>query len=179
MRGTLEERFWAKVKKGPGCWLWTGATRPGGYGNLFTFRDKGRRNHFTSAHRASWEIHYGPIPDGLLVCHRCDNPPCVKPEHLFLGTNKDNQRDRRQKGRAIDTADVPTELPLLTPGEVLDIQDWYEPDIPDSLQRMVEHFEVSAGTIRVVAAGHRPENVMSTIDRMAPPISRNGKRRDP
>ena len=87
------ERFWAKVIKSDGCWVWTGSTGPGGYG-LFTV------NGFThKAHRLSYFLEYGPIPDKLLVCHRCDNRLCPRPDHLFLGTNQDNMNDMLSKGR--------------------------------------------------------------------------------
>ena len=91
----LETRFWRFVAPSMddrGCWEWTGA-RAGelGYGCL---GGKGPR-----AHRLSWEIHNGPIPDGLWVLHKCDNPPCVNPRHLFLGTRTDNIRDMFAKGR--------------------------------------------------------------------------------
>ena len=88
-----EERFWAKVEKTDWCWIWTGARSQFGYGNLTT---NGKQEN---AHRVSWEIHFGPIPDGMRVLHACDNPPCVRPFHLFLGTQKDNNRDRETKGR--------------------------------------------------------------------------------
>ena len=92
------QRFWAKVDKdGPnGCWVWTGDTvrGPHRYGRLWTDKRP------VTTHRYSWQIHFGPIPDGALVCHHCDNPPCVRPDHLFLGTDRDNIHDMIRKGRA-------------------------------------------------------------------------------
>jgi hypothetical protein len=77
-----------------GCWIWLGTTAGGGYG---VFTDGQRR---IKAHRLSFELHVGPIPQGLFVCHRCDVPPCVNPAHLFLGTCADNCEDMRLKGRS-------------------------------------------------------------------------------
>jgi hypothetical protein len=78
-----------------GCWHWSGKLTAGGYGYI----PNGSRKKVI-AHRASYEIHKGPIPKGLLVCHSCDNPPCVNPNHLWLGTDKDNSDDKISKGRA-------------------------------------------------------------------------------
>lgn len=87
-------RFWAYVQPSTGCWQWNGPMREqDGYG-FFTLG--GRR---LSAHRVSWELHHGSIPDGFYICHHCDNPPCVRPDHLFLGTVRDNVDDMIAKGR--------------------------------------------------------------------------------
>lgn len=92
---TVLDRLLRKVKinQGTGCWEWQGYKNNGGYGiigvNKETFR----------THRLSWTLHRGPIPDGALVCHHCDNPCCVNPDHLFLGSQHDNVQDSIRKGK--------------------------------------------------------------------------------
>lgn len=91
----LSERFYKKISPDPnsGCWLWIGAAFNHGYGQM---RINGK---IKSAHRASWEIHNGDIPNDLFVCHKCDVKLCVNPDHLFLGTNSDNMKDMNDKKR--------------------------------------------------------------------------------
>ncbi|OHS09327.1 hypothetical protein HMPREF3289_01280 [Pseudomonas sp. HMSC75E02] len=107
------ERFWSKVDKSGDCWIWTAATDRKGYGKFSVGParnpDGSRRNSMVGAHRFSYELANGPIPDhasfhGLCVLHQCDNPRCVNPAHLFLGTNEENVKDMDLKGRRITKA---------------------------------------------------------------------------
>lgn len=100
-----ESHFWEKVDKTPGhgpqgeCWLWTGRCDVYGYGHTRICSRLDRERDEARTHRISYVLAYGAIPEGLQVLHTCDNPPCVNPAHLFLGTHADNMRDRSRKGR--------------------------------------------------------------------------------
>jgi hypothetical protein len=95
MSATVRERFEAKYEAvtESGCWLWTASTGSHGYGQLMVFGAP------RLAHRVSWELAFGAIPEGMYVCHRCDTRSCVNPAHLFLGSARDNSLDMMAKGR--------------------------------------------------------------------------------
>lgn len=133
---SIEERFWSKVNKngklilGAPCWEWTDAPMNKGYG-VFGY-DNSRKKAL--AHRFSWELQNGPITNGLHCLHKCDNPPCINPDHLFLGTPADNAKDKVKKGRQSHAVIFQgEEYPhsKLTTKDVLEIREKY----PDVSQR--------------------------------------------
>lgn len=139
-----EADFWERVEKGPDCWLWTGWTDRDGYG-LWKRRQQNRR-----AHRDAYRFTKGPIPEGMLVCHTCDNPPCVNPDHLFLGTVADNNRDRERKGRGI--RGVRAHRSKLTPAEVREIRRRYREDGVRQVD-LAEEYGVSQPSISSLLRG--------------------------
>ncbi len=122
---TEEQRFWGRINKTDTCWLWTGAKSKTGYGNLKFL------NVFRSAHRVSWALTFGGIPEGMCVLHKCDVRNCVNPAHLFLGSNRDNTRDMIAKGRGRSSFPVlrgsAHGRSKLTETEVLEIRSLFVP----------------------------------------------------
>lgn len=113
-------RFWARVSVTDGCWVWTGRRKREGYGEAYI----GQRGRVV-AHRFSYALHYGLFDKSLCVCHRCDNTSCVRPDHLFLGTMGDNNRDRVSKNRSANGSQHGKSK--LTEAQVLEIRKRYIP----------------------------------------------------
>ncbi len=133
----LEARFSGFIEKTDSCWLWTGAKLDGRYGAL---QVAGRP---VGAHRVSYQLHVGPIPEGFCVLHRCDTPACINPDHLFLGTHQDDMRDRDSKGRGRHKLNEET---------VRRIKSEYEPR-KTSLRALAARYGVSHGAIQLIVTG--------------------------
>lgn len=129
-------RFWPRVQKSEGCWLWIGNIGTDGYGKFWL---RGRTTH---AHRVAYELTRGPIQidDPRFVCHRCDNPPCCNPEHLFLGTHRENTDDMIQKGRS--TAGERSGNAKLTNDEVRAMRNQHVQGVP--IPELAKRFGISA-----------------------------------
>ena len=135
----LETLFYEKVRKTDSCWEWIGSLIGNGYGRFWVKGDKGGK--WLYAHRLSWMIHYDEEPTmNLWVLHKCDNPPCVRPDHLWLGTPSDNSQDREDKGRSnkIGVRGENSHFSKLIEKQVLEIRELYKPRI--ITRRMLAEF---------------------------------------
>lgn len=140
-RVPASERFWrhVDVRSPMDCWAWRGAKNASGYGRF----DKGY------AHRFSYELANGSVPDGQYVCHRCDNPPCVNPAHLFAGTPAVNQDDSRRKGRMRKANGITSRAARLTPEQVREAR-----SVPNgSISGLARRFGVHTSTLLAIRHG--------------------------
>lgn len=159
----LNDRFWNKVEKTENCWNWTGS-KTKGYGKL------GRNGKTVYAHRAVYEDIHGPISEGMHVCHTCDNPACVNPDHLWLGTPEDNIRDMHEKGRwelknpRYFRGD---EHPgaKLTERDVIQIREARMTGVTCAM--LADRFNVGSETIRLISTGQAWSHVGGPLTRRA------------
>ncbi len=143
-----EARFWSGVDKSGDCWTWSRSRSKeprgrSGYGYI------GVGGRLVLTHRFSWELHNGPIPAGMDICHRCDNPPCVRPDHLFVGTRADNMRDCRNKGRLNRPA-------RLSASDVVDIRSLY--GMYRSARSIAAAFGVTVYSVYDITRGRRRQH---------------------
>lgn len=135
----IKERFWNKVHKTNTCWNWVGCLSYNGYG-LFRLKGKNIR-----AHRLSYEWVFGPIKSGMLICHICDNRRCINPEHLFIGTQKDNIKDMFNKKRQIRHSGEDHYNHRLTKNKVIEIRKLHLSGI--STYELARNYGVSQGAV--------------------------------
>lgn len=135
------DRFWEYVIKSDACWIWNGYKNQRGYGYIKVI------GKFIQTHRMSWVMHYGDIPEGLCVLHKCDNPSCVRPDHLFIGTFHDNTLDAMKKGRICKGEQVG--ISKLKEWQVLKIRSLYLEGI--SITNIAKRFAMSrAETSKII-----------------------------
>lgn len=154
--GTIEERFWQKVTKlsDDECWPWIANKNNKGYGMLYWIK-YGRK---ILAHRVSHEIHNAPIDATMCVLHKCDNPPCCNPKHLFLGTMKDNHKDMVNKGRRViawSPENMPPHLPGFLNGNAKFTEEQVR-EIKESIKPtkfFTEKYDVARSTINRMRSG--------------------------
>ncbi len=148
MKVSTEQRFWMKVDKSDDCWIWIAAKLLYGYGRFTLYNPESQKQTFVLAHRFAWQLTHGPIPSGLNVLHKCDNPPCVNPFHLFLGTQGDNTRDRETKGRGNHPRGENHHKVVLTIDQVKDIKNQLAVGVKPI--RLAEQYNVNRGTISCI-----------------------------
>jgi len=146
---SMREFVAARTHRTDGCWLWTGRRDRAGYGKI----RRGPSAKNLRAHRVAWELEHGPIPDGLCVLHHCDNPSCVRPDHLFLGTDADNVADMFAKGRSPSRVGEGNGRVKLTWAKVAEIR--AAPTSRGVLHRLAQQYGVSWWTIRDIRCGRR------------------------
>lgn len=150
----IDERFWEKVsKRGPDeCWEWQASRNANGYGQFALGKRDSGSDVCAIASRVAWELSFGPIPPGVDVCHKCDNPPCCNPGHLFLGTQTDNTADMVNKGRmnkSNQTKGEAVHTARLSPDQVIEIRRLRDAGV--SQRRVAKQFGVGQAAISNIA----------------------------
>ncbi len=152
---TFEKRFWSKVEKTDTCWNWGAYRSVKGYGHILS---AGAGSKMLSVHRASWMMHFGDIPDGAMVLHKCDNPGCVRPDHLELGDQALNMKQKVARGRASSRV-------VFLESEVCAIRDAYTAGV--SKQNIVRRSGVAGSTINnVLSKQDYVGRELITLDRL-------------
>lgn len=144
-KSTTSDRFWSHVDKSPDCWRWSGCIRPDGYASMRLGRGT------ALAHRVSWTLHFGAIPQGMCVLHRCDVRNCVRPEHLFLGTYGDNNIDCNSKGRRNQARGERAPRARLVAGQIVGIR--ARAAAGEDLGELAREFGVARAAIRYIVTG--------------------------
>lgn len=152
------DTFWRRILKSENCWIWIGALRSG-YGELSFVSITGSYNPI-GAHVVAWILTNGPIPEGMDVLHKCDNPPCCRPDHLFLGTSQDNMRDMAEKGRSAWSER--SSLAKLSKDRVLNIIGMSSQGVPQN--RIAKIFELHESTVSLIVRGKRWEHLAGVVD---------------
>ena len=145
MRKSIQDRFEERFIKSDGCWEWIAYKDGGGYGII---KIDGKKQ---KAHRVAYRLYVGEIPDGMCVCHRCDNPGCVNPGHLFLGTMADNMRDCENKGRRVHPSGEKNGRAKLTEAQVVEIRVRYSEG--DTQSELAKEFGVTQTAISHIVYG--------------------------
>jgi len=147
-RNNNTKRFWSKVEMGKPdeCWEWRAYRNQDGYGKYML------NGRVESAHRIAWQMNWGDIPDGLCVCHRCDNPACINPAHLYLATHQENMDDMREKGRAKGHPGEENYKAKLTTEQVKEIRRSYKGGYGEAI-KTAKKYGVSTSTIQRIASG--------------------------
>lgn len=146
-RPSLEERFYNKVNKTDSCWIWTAYRSNFGYGTI------GIEKKTCKAHRVAWELEYGTIPKDMQVCHSCDNPSCVRPSHLFIGSQQDNIDDQMKKKRHVSFKGSDNGMSRLSEEDVRSIHDGDSKGI--SHNKIAQYHGVSRHHVSQIIRGKR------------------------
>ena len=164
----IEERLLNRLVRVPsGCWEWRGAKNRNGYGNMIA----AGRHRLT--HRLSYELFCGPVPDGMYVCHHCDNPACCNPAHLFSGTPRDNHADMRRKGRAKNPRGSEAAVAKITEADVVEIRAQFASGAPRA--GIAARYGLDETTVTHIARGRIWKHVPGRVPSRAEPPKLHGE----